>query len=143
MIQRLPVSWVVRATPLAPTAAIASGSAALALARRLLDSSERDLTRHVAVADGPLIAVRAETLPWVEGVVYLGVDETADGLLLPTTLRPDVPSDVFARAVFERYPRAARPLGVVLENGRARVLPLGDARPLDAAALRTWLESRA
>ena len=48
-----------------------------------------------ARADGVLI-VLGEELPWADGVAYLGWD---CGLLLPTTIEPDLPADLVREAV--------------------------------------------
>lgn len=40
-----------------------------------------------------------ESLPWAEGVIYLGRD---DGVLLPTTLAPSVRADLLRLALRER-----------------------------------------
>lgn len=134
------VPWVSRVEPLAPAAAIATGDAALALARRVLALSDEHRARLAGAASADAFVVRGEELPWVDGVAYLGVDPAAEGLWLPTTRRPDVPPDLFARAVYARFPDAARPLAVLESR---RVLPLGAARTIDADALRQWLEARA
>ena len=138
----LPLSdlpWVSRVDPLAPAAAVATGDAAFALVRRVLALSEEHRLRLVCAASANVFVVRGEELPWVDGVAYLGVDPAAEGLLLPTTRRPDLPPDLFARAVYARFPHAARPLAVLESR---RVLPLGAARAIDAYALRKWLEAR-
>lgn len=139
-MKRFPeIAWVSRLVPLFPSAVVAIGDAAPVLARRLLALSDEQRARLVGAASPGVLIVCGEELPWVDGVAYLGVDPAAAGLLLPTTRRPDLPPDLFARAVYARFPDATRPLAV-LESGR--VLPLGAARAIDAEAVRRWLEGR-
>lgn len=140
MLPLTDVPWVSRDEPLAPAVAVATGDTASALARRVLALNDEHRARLACAASADVFVVRGEELPWVDGVAYLGVDPAAEGLLLPTTRRPDVPPDLFARAVYARFPHAARPLAVLESR---RVLPLGVARPIDVDAVGKWLEARA
>lgn len=133
------VAWLTRSEPLTPSAAIAIGEAAIALAQRVLALTDEQRARFTIAASETTFVVSGSELPWVDGVVYLGSDPTAEGLLLPTTKRPDVPLDLFARAIYARFPDAPRPLAVLESQ---RVLPLGATRAVDVAALQKWLEAR-
>ena len=140
MLPLAEVQWVSRVAPLVPSAAVATGLAAVALARRVLALDDEHRTRLTGGASAHTFVVRGEELPWADGVAYLGIDPAAEGLLLPTMRRPDVPPDLFARAVYARFPGVARPLAVLESR---RVLPLGETRAIDVDALRRWLEARA
>jgi hypothetical protein len=47
----------------------------------------------------PWTVVRAEDLPWIDGVVYLGALLGAPGLLVPTVRIPAVPADLLMAGV--------------------------------------------
>ena len=137
----LPIQWLPRPEPLRPTALAAQGQAALVLARRLL----RDLDREeplglsgTASADLLILLGEAESLPWVDGVQYLGRDPDAPSLLLPTTLAPSVAPSLLERAFLRRFPGLAPPLAVL--PSLACVASAAEARPLDRERLRAWLE---
>jgi hypothetical protein len=134
----LPIAWRVRATPLAPVAVVAFDDAARALARRLLTLDGDHLARLTGSAAAAVLVLRGATedLPWVDGCIYLGVDREAERLLLPTARRPDVPIDLFARAIAARFGEGA--LAVV--DAPPRVVSLEAGRSIDADALRGWLE---
>jgi hypothetical protein len=137
------VSWVSRERPLTPSAAVACAAAARTLAVRVatLDDGRASRLHAARSTSGEALFVlrgAADDLPWIDGILYLGLEPGVDGLLLPTTRRPDVPLDVFARAIAARFPRIALPLAV-LEQPR-RVIAMGGLRPLDREALRHWLE---
>lgn len=133
------IHWLPREPPLIPQAVAAWGQPALELAARLLSRHPETLARLSGIAStGCLVLVgEAEDLPWVDGVIYLGRSVEAPRLLLPTTLRPAVPEDLFERAVVARE-SALRPPIVVLP-GLGALFSLVAARPVDAGVLRAWL----
>lgn len=134
------IAWQPREVPLVPRAAVARGVAARALARRLAALHDAALAGLSGVAGDDLIAVigAGDALPWVDGVVYLGRDDRAPALLLPTALAPTVPADWLERALAARI--AAPPIGVVVLGDRpAALVALGDARPLDRGRLDAFL----
>jgi hypothetical protein len=126
--------WTARAAPLSPRAVAATGDAVRALARRLLDRDDAALARLRGVA-GPdaVLVVIGDDLPWVDGVTYLGWDPEAPTLLVPTALAPTVPAGLVEAAFARRFPGESSPLAVLPEIGR--VVPTGDARPLERNAL--------
>ena len=138
---RVAVAWRERDAPLAPAAVAARGSASRTLARRLLTLDDERLGRLRGVAGSGLLVLvgAADDLPWVDGVVYLGVDPRARALLLPTTLEPDAPLPLLERALLDRRDRP--PLAVLLEP--PALVSVGAARPVARAALAAWLEGRA
>src|SRR5215470_16947292 len=99
-IASIEVTWRARLFPLAPIGAAARGNAARALARRLLARDDEALGLLKGVAGSGVIIVlgEEESLPWVDGVSYLGRDERAPSLVLPTVLEPSVPPELFERA---------------------------------------------
>jgi hypothetical protein len=135
-----PLQVRARAKPLPPRAAVAEGTAALRLARRLLARSDPDLARLSGVAAPGLLAVLGAPgdLPWVDGVRYLGADPDAPGLLLQTTLAFELPAALVEGALRAQVRPAVGPLALLLAP--LRLLPLGEARPIDRARLAAWLE---
>jgi hypothetical protein len=133
------ITFAPRAGSLDPVAVIATGPVARALAHRLLRLADADLTALRGVAGEGLIALMggAATLPWVDGVVYLGCDADAPRLLLPTTLRPTVAADVFERAIARHAGRHASPWAILAAP--PRVIPLADALPVERAHVLRWL----
>jgi hypothetical protein len=133
----LAVRFRPRAAPLAAVAAAARGPAAVALAARLLARDDAALAQLEGVA-GPgllLILGAAASLPWIDGVVYLGRDPAAPSLLLPTALEPDVPLPLFELAVLARAEGA--PIAVLVDPP-ALVLASA-ARPILRATLSAWV----
>lgn len=109
--------FVAREPPLAPVAAWARGAAGQALLRALLARGDEALAPLRGVHAGEVVIVTgpADALPWVDGVAYLGRDEEAPSLLLPTTLRPVVATELVERALRSRAPGAS-PLALLVES---------------------------
>ena len=134
-------SWSPRSSPLPALAVAGVGPVALALARRVLVAGDMELARWSGVA-GPGVLVLlgdSDSLPWVEGVVYLGRDAAAPSLLLPCTLAPDVAPALLERALLTRAP-VGTPLAVLPRP--AHLVPVGAARPVSRDTLRAWLASQ-
>jgi hypothetical protein len=131
-------SWSPRTCPLSALAVAGVGPVALALARRVLEAGDAALARWSGVA-GPGVLVLlgdTESLPWVEGVVYLGRDAAAPSLLLPCTLAPDVAPALLERALLTRA-QAGTPLAVLPRSDS--LVPVGAARPVSRDTVRAWL----
>ncbi len=139
------LAWAARAVPLTPRAVVAIGAPARALGRRLAALADAELAALTAVA-GPAALVAlgdAAALPPVDGVGYLGRDDAAPGLLLPTTLAPTVAASVVARAVAAALGArgAAVAWPVALVPTPLAIIPCGAARPIERARLAAWLEA--
>jgi hypothetical protein len=132
--------WRARATALAPLAVAACGDVASAFAHRLLALDDESLAKLKGVAGPQLLIVLGdeELLVWVDGVTYLGRDEAAPSLLLPTTLEPDVPPALFERALLKRLNHAA-PIAVLPVPHV--VSSVNSARPISRQTLTAWLKS--
>lgn len=143
---RVRVTWVTREPPLVAGVALARDGAARKLAQRLLRASDEDLARWRGVAGEAIVAVMGEreTLPWVDGVTYLGRDPAAPSLWLPTTARPDVPLELFERALLARAshvaPPLAPPLALLVHDHGVDLVSLAEARPIARAVLTRWLD---
>jgi hypothetical protein len=133
------IAFAPRADSLDPAAVIAAGSVAQALAGRLLRLSDTELAALRGVAGDGLIALLgpSASLPWVDGVVYLGRDADAPRLLLPTTLRPTVALDIFERAIARRAGKRASPWAVIVSP--PLVISLADALAVERAHVLRWL----
>lgn len=133
------VGFLAREVPLSPVAAAAVGEAARRLGERLLRMSDERLSALRGVsAEGVFVVIgESDSLPWVDGIDYLGQDSDAPRLLLPTALRPDVPADLFERAILARLPGVSGPVAVLASP--RRVVPVGSARRIERAVLEREL----
>lgn len=117
--------WTPRASPLEPLAVIGRGAAAFALARRLLDRSDEELSRlrgaSAMAADHTILVIggASEALPWAPDAIYLGREAAAPALLWPIHLAPPFPADLVERALRRGFPSAGAPLVLVPEWGLA------------------------
>lgn len=135
------VVFAPREVALEPTCVVAFGGVARALARRLLstdDDARLARLRGVASDDAIALLGDADALPFVDGVVYLGVEADVASLLLPTTQAPSVRARLLASALEERG--VALPTALVPRDDALHVLPLGDARPVTRARLEAFCE---
>jgi hypothetical protein len=107
------MKWLPREPPLEACAVVAFGEAAKKL---------RVPKSMPCIRTAEMVLLIGDDLPWADGVVYLGRDPAAPKLLLPTTLRPDVPLDLFERALLKKFEDA--PLAVIGD----RVISAGHAR---------------
>jgi hypothetical protein len=124
-----------RPQSLAPCAVVGEGPVALRLAVRLADSAELHLLR-VVVGEALLVCVGAETsLPWCDGVTYLGSEPGAPGLLLPTTMQTTVAVQLVERALRSAHHVSAGPIAL-LRN--ADVVSLQTAASTTSQALLQW-----
>jgi hypothetical protein len=119
----------------------ATGEVARALARKLLAREDGALARLRGVAGPELLVLlgEAEALPWVDGVVYLGRDEQAPSLLLPSNRAPAVPPALLERALLARAGAGDAPLAVLLDP--PRLVPTGSARTVARERLSGWLDA--
>ena len=142
---RTPIEFVARENALAPAAVVAEGAVAHALASRLLAMREeaRAQLRGVSTPDMLVVLGASGALPWVDGVVYLGREEHAPRVLVPTTQRAIVAAELVQRALLAQALRQsaqhAGPWAVLLAPWR--LVSLAEARTLDATRLQAWLEA--
>lgn len=138
----VPMTFSSRAEILEPVAVAAVGRAARRLGQRLLQLSEDQLGEWTGVAGASAIVLlgASDSLPWVDGVSYLGRDPRAPRLLVPTNLQPTtVAIEVFEQAVLGRDSRLAPPVAVVVSP--PCLLSLAGALPVRRNRLRAWLEA--
>ncbi len=137
---RLPVTWSPRQSPLSALAVAGVGPVAVALARRALASEDKQLGAWSGVAGPGMLVLLGETdsLPWVDGAVYLGRDPAAPSLLLPCTLAPEVAPALLERALVA-HASAGTPLAVLPRSGL--LVPVGAARTVARETLAAWLKA--
>ena len=137
---RIPLGWIPRHHPLPVRAVVACGAAARALGRRIAELDDDAMRSLTAVAGDEVFVVLgdAPALPWIDGVTYLGRDETAPDLLLPTAVAPTIPAALLEAAVRKRV-RWLGPVAVL--PAPARLIPCGAARAIDRSRLSAWLEA--
>lgn len=135
---RFTIKWHFREAPRPPAAVVAAGNVTREFAKRILASDDLSIAlwKGVATSDAIVLLGEAESLPWVDGVSYLGSDERAPHLLLPTNRDPNVPLDLLQQALIERCPFPP-PLAVIAS--RNAVISLSEARGLSREVLTSWL----
>jgi hypothetical protein len=114
------------------------------LVARLLELDEQRLSRLRAVRGGDFLLLQGSPgdLPWCDGLIYLGKDEAAPQLLLPTTLTPNVPTALFERALTRYCQSSPAPLlgpwAVSFEP--SLLISLAESRPLSPERVRHWFD---
>lgn len=132
-------SWRPREPPLEPVAVAAVGATISRLRARLLRFDDEALARLEGVAGPAVVLVLgpSESLPWVDGALWLGRDPSAPGLLLPTATEPSIAIDLYATVVRRRAGDVAGELAVLPRHGL--LIPTGPARPLARSIVRSRL----
>jgi hypothetical protein len=140
-IPQIRTKWRARATALTPIAVAARDNVAIAFARRLLTLDDQSMAKLKGVAGEGLLIVlgEEESLLWLDGVIYLGRDDAAPSLLLPTTLEPEVPVALFERALLKHLNQPA-PVAV-LPAPLPVVTSVSPARQISPETLTSWLKS--
>lgn len=133
-MRRAEQELIPRREPLEPRAVLAFGPVAQRLMARVLEHSDAELAQWTGVANDDLVVLLGESLPWVDGVIYLGSDPRAPGLFVPTAIETKAPLELVARSLLRRSPP---PVAVSLEP--PRIVPLVKARRLS----RALVEARA
>ena len=133
------IEWVRRTNPLEPSGLWATGGPATQIARRLVRASDEQLSALVGVAGADTLVITGPgpSLPWADGVRYLGRAPDAPSLLMTTTVAPALPSALVLRAL-----RRAGYAGLLAIIDPHTLVPLADALPLDRAAIEGWLVKR-
>lgn len=130
-------SWKARVEPLEVVAVAAMGGVARELARRLLKRDEDELRRLRGVTwpDGLALEGAFNELPWADGAMYFG---RVGGFLLPSNLEPDVPFELWTRALRQSLGDKLAPPMLVLPGVHV-VVSLAEARAVKRAKLEAWL----
>ena len=128
------VKWLNRDVPLPPCAMIAFGDAAISLAEKLLSLDDERLETFQGVGGKQTIWIAGENLPWTDGAIYLGKDARLPAALLPTTLAPNIPLELFEQTLKIKF-KSLAPFVVLPE----KIVPVGAAKILSRRALEIWL----
>lgn len=130
------IEWRNRFDALPPCAVIATGDAARALAEKLVSFDQERQRKLKGIGAEKMILILGEEgdLPWTNEAVYLGRDPKMPAKLLPTTLQPNVPLDLFERVLDARFKRLA-PFAVLPKI----IVPFGTAKSLSGSILENWL----
>jgi len=139
------ITFSPRADVLDPVAVAGFGRAARALANRLLRLTDERLRELRGAAGDDVLVVLGETgsLPWADGVAYLGRDPDAPRLLVPTTVRPDIGLDVLERVIARRAAvlpsRLPSPWAVLVSP--PQLFSVAHAAAIERDRLHAWLEA--
>lgn len=127
MTQKIQIKWQNRFDSLEPLALIAFDDSAIRLKKRLLsfDDETLSLLQGVFAENLLFITGKTESLPWIDGGIYLGKDARAASIFVPTNLSPNIPFDLFEKSLLRSF-SAQIPFAVV-EN---RIVPVGKMRPI-------------
>jgi len=127
------ISWQAREIPLSPVALFVSLPQLPLLAQKLNSRFSDEILpfRAVYSANGFILLGEQEQLPWVPEIRYLGLDNEAPHLLLPTNLSPSLPLALIDRAIFTQVPDS--PAAII--PGKRLLFPLAQARSLDSKKL--------
>lgn len=136
---KIEVRWQSRDEPRIAVGAVATRGAAERLVRKILDFDDALLARWRGVSRPETIILlgEEESLPWIDGIVYISRDPRAPKLLLPTNRDPDIPLDLLERALIRHCPFS--PPLVALDQ---RVISVSEAREVSRATLLSWLGSK-
>ena len=134
------LSWQKRGEHPEPRAAVGIGLAGRRLCRRLQELPDEELSAHAATANRDVLIViaSAERLPWVPDVAYAAPATEAPSLWLPTTLQPEVPLDLLARAALKRSGGRSP---VLLWPDPAWLIPLDRQLPVTRGLLKRLYEA--
>lgn len=139
MSKELQIKWQNRIEPLEPSALMVFGKSAIELKRKLLSLDDEKLSslQGVFAANMIFLAGKSENLPWINGIIYFGKDSLAPAIFLPTTLRPDVPVDLFEKALLKKF--FSKIPFAVYEN---KIIPVGKMLSVSRRILNeTFVES--
>ena len=139
MNQLIEIGWVQRTDPLDACGLTASGLTATLLAKKLAGLTDERLKPLSAVAGADLIVVTGprESLPWVDGVRYLGRDPEAPSLLMTTTVAPSLPVALIRDALSH-----AGYAGLIAITDPTTLVSLEGALPLDRKTLERWIATQ-
>ncbi len=130
--------WCMRQVPLAPQGMIIHTAQRQSALNKLLLIGDEQLyqLRGVASAQHLVILGNEQALPWIPGAIYLGQDQEAQHLWLPTHLKPNISLELFDRAI-----TLAHGIGqYVIDPYRKALLPTRDALTLNRKRLQEVME---
>lgn len=93
------ISWSPTDTPLQPCVAVATDSIAAQLLQKLITMDDAALAAYKGVAGKNIVLISGDSLPWVNGIRYLGSDPQAPNLFVPTNLQCNIPLALLDKAI--------------------------------------------
>ena len=133
--------WIERPTPLKPIACAAKNDKATNLLRQLLEYSENALTQLQGVASDKHVVIEGpiESLPWCDGVIYLGKEPDEPRLWMNTTLQSKDPSMWLRQKLIDS--QHLNPPLVLLSSKEAQteVISMARSTPLSRNTIQQWL----
>lgn len=138
MKQQLEIKWQNRLDSLEPLALIAFDQTAIRLQEKLLllDDEKLSVLQGVFAENLLFVQAQSENLPWIDGGIYLGKDQKAPSIYLPTNLRPNIPLDLFEKSLLLNFSEQ-KPFAVV---GK-KIIPVGKMRPISRNVLSLFSNS--
>lgn len=126
------IKWQNRLDSLQPLALIAFDKAAIRLKEKLLSFDDEKLSSFQGVFAQNLLFIIGDSkiLPWINGGIYLGKDQNAPTIFLPTNLRPTIPIDLFEKVLLGKFAKQ-RPFAVV----KNQIIPIGKTLPISKQIL--------
>ena len=97
------LKWLPTRSPLKPVGMIVANEKS-SIQRLLELDSERMSSLRGSYSKGAIVLLGSEEhLPWIPSALYLGQDESAPQLLVPTHLSPSLPVDWVNRAIQRKF----------------------------------------
>ncbi len=97
------LKWLPAHSPLKPVGMIIANEKSSIQRLLELDSERLSSLRGSYFKSGIILLGNEEHLPWIPSAIYLGQDESASQLLVPTHLSPSLPIDWVHRAIQRKF----------------------------------------
>ena len=130
------IHYLPQEPPLVAEGVVAQGQTVQRLARRVL---QQDCTQLQVVATVDILVLLGpyESLPWTDGVCYIGRSPQAPHLFLPTTLH----CTPHPQLVLQHFQSRTQTGPVLLLPAWSTFMSLVSASPLHPPSLRQWIIS--
>lgn len=130
--------WQPRNRPLQPLIVAGRGTIACGLLNKCLRFSDEQLQHYQGVATDDVVLIKSnEALPWIQGATFLGRDDLAPHLYVPTNLQTDISIALLDKAIYRKL--GAAPVAVLPRY--SALLPLTELLTLDRRVIAAWLEA--
>lgn len=139
-IKPLSLSWVQRTEPLPASAMFTPSTRVKALLQQLLSMPDDYLQKldGLQCDAGILITGQEADLPWINGCLYLGMDQQAHHCLMSTQHQPTIPTGLLDQAIAQRYQQT-----VAIIPGCDVLIPVSGTRTLARKTLKALYDATA